>query len=95
MFTKLFQKASWVLLGVLGLLSISLFTSCGKTYEIHASSDSIGGSGDVQDLNVQEIYKGGKPLPLTEWKKALASGDYTVQPVASLELRRRLSEKGR
>jgi hypothetical protein len=96
MFTKLlFEKVSWVLLVVLGLFAVSLLASCGKTYEIHASSDSINGSSDVQDLDVQDIQKDGVSIPLSQWKQALASGDYTVHSVASPELRRRLSEEGR
>ncbi|MEY4440750.1 MAG: hypothetical protein RLY49_376 [Candidatus Parcubacteria bacterium] len=90
-----FKKVSWVLFGALVVLSAVTLTSCGKTYEIKASSESIGSSGDVLDLDIQDIYKDNKPIPLDEWKEALASRDYTVTPVMSPKLRKRLSEEGR
>ncbi len=95
MFTqKRFKKLSWAVLGLLCMLVAVTFSSCGKTYEIKASSESIGSSGDVLDLDIQDIYKDNKPIPLDEWKEALASSDYTVTPVMSPELRKRLSEEG-
>lgn len=95
MFTTFFSKMSWLILGTIGLLVLVTLTSCEKTYQIHASSESIGASGDVQDLDIQDIYKQGKPIPLNEWKEAITSGDYTVEPVASPSLRKILSEEGR
>jgi hypothetical protein len=93
MFTSIFKKVSWVLLGALVVLSAVTLTSCGKTYEVRASTDSIGSGGDILDLDILDIYKDNKPIPLGEWKEALASHDYTVTPVMSPKLRKRLSEE--
>jgi hypothetical protein len=93
MFIQRFTKVSWAVLGLLCILVAVTLTSCGKTYEVRASSESIGSSSDVLDLDIQDIYKDNKPIPLDEWKEALASRDYTVTPVMSPELRKRISEE--
>jgi hypothetical protein len=93
MFTKTFQSVSWVLFGVLGFLAVVTFTSCRSTYEIHASSDFVGTC--VADQEIVNIFKDGKSIPFKEWKIALESGDYVVIPVASPDLRQKLSEEER
>jgi hypothetical protein len=77
---------------IVGIVCAIFLVSCGETYEIHASSETVSEFVDVQDMDIQEIYKDGKPIPLKEWKVAVESGDYTIVPVANQELRKRLSE---
>lgn len=91
----LLNRISWTLLGVLGILVAVTFTGCRSTstYEIHVSSDFVGTC--VADQEILEIFKDGEPIPLKEWKAALESRNYIVVPVASPDLRQKLSEEER
>jgi len=88
--TQTFNTISTGLLLILASAVPLIMTSCSSKYEVKATSESI--SVNHEDLEVVEILKEGKPIPLTEWKEALNSGDYFVTQVASEELRKRYSE---